>query len=79
MKRYLLNILIGIDQFFTTIVGGWPDETLSSYSYRLEKNGKIAGKIFRPFIDRLFFWTKNHCEAAYRDEAQRLQFPRELR
>jgi len=30
MKRYLFNILIAIDQFFNTLAGGDPDETISS-------------------------------------------------
>lgn len=30
MKRYGLNILISIDQFANTVLGGDPDETISS-------------------------------------------------
>lgn len=30
MKKYGLNILISIDQFFNTVLGGDPDETISS-------------------------------------------------
>jgi hypothetical protein len=30
MKQYIWNILISIDQFFNTIFGGYPDETISS-------------------------------------------------
>lgn len=30
MRRYLLNILIGIDQLGNAILGGDPDETISS-------------------------------------------------
>lgn len=30
MKRYFWNVLIGIDQLFNAILGGYPDETISS-------------------------------------------------
>lgn len=30
IKRYLLNVLIAIDQFFNALIGGDPDETISS-------------------------------------------------
>lgn len=30
MKEYLINILISVDQFFNTLFGGDPDETISS-------------------------------------------------
>lgn len=82
MARYLINILIAIDQLATTIVGGFPDETLSSYAYRLDLQGKPGGKLFRPFIDWLFSWQRlegGHCKTSYEQERLRLQFPPELR
>lgn len=79
MARYLINILIGLDQLATTIVGGYPDESLSSYAFRLERQGKVGGRIFRPMIDWLFFWQENHCFLAYEEERLRWQFPAELR
>lgn len=82
MWRYVLHLFIAIDQFFTTLFGGFPDETLSSYAYRLHVNGKPGGKIFRPVIDWLFSWQKTpygHCEASYQEERLRYQFPPELR
>lgn len=30
IKRYIWNLLISIDQLFNTILGGYPDETMSS-------------------------------------------------
>lgn len=78
MKRYLLNLLIGIDQLVTTIIGGWPDETLSSYAHRLYVRGKPGG-FMRNVINRLFWWQADHCLAAYQDEISRSQLPRSLR
>ena len=77
---YPIRILIAIDQLFTALLGGWPDETLSSYAWRLERQGKPAGRIFRPLIDWLFAWEgPNHCERAAMYERMRVQLPPDLR
>jgi len=79
---YLLNLFIAFDQLLTTVVGGYPDETLSSYAYRLEREGKVWGKVWRPTIDWLFSWQgipQGHCFAANQQERLRYQFPPELR
>ena len=79
MARYLIHILIAVDQCGTALVGGFPDESLSSYAWRMERQGKFAGKLFRPLIDSLFFWQENHCELSMNEERMRYQFPPELR
>lgn len=77
MTNYLLNLLIGIDQLATALIGGWPDETLSSYAHRLYVRGKPGG-FMRNVINRLFWWQEDHCRAAYQHEVERGQFPRSL-
>jgi phosphohistidine phosphatase SixA len=72
---YLLNNLIALDQLVNAILGGAPDETLSSRAYRTEQTGKIFGKFFRPVIDGVFFWQKQHCYKGYLSEVQRRQLP----
>ena len=76
---YARRVLIAIDQFGTALVGGWPGETMSSYAYRLDRQGKIGGRIFRPAIDALFFWQELHCRDAYLGMLARLNLPPELR
>ena len=78
MKGYLLNILIALDQLGTTLVGGWPDETLSSYAFRLEMQGKPFG-FMRRVIDALFFWQEDRCRNAWLIEMRRKQVPLEMR
>lgn len=58
MARYLKNLLISLDQLLNTMIGGNPDETLSSRAYRLRKRG-----IFAPsnIINGIFWWQKDHC------------------
>lgn len=80
--KYPIRVFIGFDQFVTTLVGGYPDETLSSYAYRLDVQGKPWGRFWRPIIDWLFAWQGHalgHCRAAYIQERNRTQMPPELR
>lgn len=36
---YLEGVLIALDQFINAILGGWPDETLSSRCWRWSRDG----------------------------------------
>ena len=59
-KKYVINILLGVDQFFNTILGGDPDETISS------RAGKREG---RHIIPTALCWLlnlidKDHCRDA---------------
>jgi hypothetical protein len=60
VRKYIKNILIGIDQFCNAVLGGDPDETLSSRAFKLMKRHGI--KWPRRFIDWLF--GSGHCEAS---------------
>ena len=71
MKRYALNIAIGLDQLANTVLAGDPDETLSSRAYRAEQSGQRYWGWTRRAIDLLFFWQPGHCRAAYEYELQR--------
>jgi hypothetical protein len=76
---YLKQVLLGIDQLFNTLTGGYADETLSSRVWRLENKGKLSGRIFRPLIDFLFFFQEEHCYNSFLSEVERRQLPREFR
>ena len=76
MKEYIKQNLVAFDQQLNTLLGGNADETLSSRAYRAEQNGKPWGKIFRPLIDKIFFWQKSHCYGAYLSEVARRQLPK---
>lgn len=80
VKRQTFQALIAFDQLLNTIFcNGYADETMSSNAYRMERKGRIAGKILRPAIDSLFFWQEHHCYSSYLSEVKRHQMPRELR
>lgn len=83
MKKLLINIglriknlLICLDQLGYSIItlgAGNPDETCSSAAWRMECDGKFFG-FFRPVIDKVFFFDKNHCETSYLMELERKEF-----
>lgn len=75
---YPIRILLSLDQLICALLGGWPDESLSSYAWRLEKQGKPMG-FTRRVIDAIFFWDPDHCRKAMESERARVQVPPELR
>ena len=77
MRRWFEQVLIAIDQLINALLGGWADETMSSYAYRLriERNILWVERV----IDALFFLQKDHCKTAYESERARKHFPPELR
>ena len=79
MKRYALNIAIGLDQLANTVLAGHPDETLSSRAYRAEQSGQRYWGWTRRAIDLLLFWQTDHCLSAYRAEVERKQYPEAYR
>lgn len=72
LKPYVWNILIGFDQLVNTLLGGAPDETLSSRAWRLKDASRFWG-LARRFIDALFFLQEEHCKQAYLAEVNRTQ------
>jgi hypothetical protein len=75
LKNYIVNNTIAVDQLLNVILGGSPDETLSSRAYRTEQQNKILGMIFRPLIDLLFSFDPLHCYESYMSEVHRTQLP----
>jgi len=38
-----------------TLGKGMPDETISAAAYRMEQQGKLAGRLLRPLLDAIFW------------------------
>ena len=66
MRQYFFNLLVSLDQLANTILGGYPDETLSARSYRLSGTSK-RWCITRHLINALFF-NREHCKHAFYSE-----------
>lgn len=69
VRQYIWNILISIDQFFNTVFGGDPDETISS---RVGKRAEKGCKACILLCKLLGFFEKDHCYKSIEpDEGQR--------
>ena len=83
-RRWWIQNAIAYDQRWNTRLGGMADETLSSRSYRMWRDGRKAGWMMKA-IDLLFFWQKlrpdaiGHCHQAYLHELERLGLPESMR
>ena len=79
MKQRILNLLIALDQLAWVIVTlgkGKPDETISAAAYRMEQQGKLAGKVLRPVIDLLFRpLERDHCRKSFESEQRGAHLP----
>ena len=74
---YGQRVLIAIDQFFSALLDGWPDETLSSCCWRWSRDRVRAWPLRA--VAGLFFWEKEHCRGSYESERLGRQLPPELR
>lgn len=77
--NYFVQLLVALDQLLNALLLGYADETLSSRAYRADRDGKVFGLFFRPLIDTVFFFQKNHCHQAYLEEVHRRQYPKHFR
>ena len=67
-RLYVKNVLVAIDQLFSTVLGGDPDETVSSRIGKAVRGdyGRFQSVVLRPvmwLIDLIFlpFDGPNHC------------------
>ncbi|KKN84445.1 hypothetical protein LCGC14_0289070 [marine sediment metagenome] len=65
---YFRKILISIDQLFNTILGGWPDETISSRLGKKAREGNPWAKYACWLIGKVFFHNTRHCSEAIEED-----------
>lgn len=69
-KRWLLNVLIAADQLGNAILGGAPDETISSRAGR----GAFLGRRLSGWLCRFLNWLEpDHCQQAVESEVHGTQ------
>ena len=73
------QILIALDQLINALLGGDADETLSARAHRMRVKGHRYWGWTAGAIDKLFFWQRGHCHAAYQREHERKDLPHEYR
>lgn len=59
LRTYLWNLLVSLDQFINTALGGFPDETISSRAAKAARRGKRWGCILCRILHTLH---RDHCE-----------------
>ena len=69
-------VLIAIDQLINALMGGWPDETISSRAWRWDQAN--VRRWPRRLIDALFC-NRTHCKESFEAEREGRQLPPELR
>lgn len=83
MRAYLHNVGIAVDQLVNAGLCGYPDETMSSRTWRLSLRYTLQGKkrywyaeALRRLIDLIFRpCGANHCQKAYEAELTRKHCP----
>jgi len=66
MKRYIWNLLISIDQLCNTILGGYPDETMSSrMGKHVAKNDNWISCFICNLLNKI---DKDHCKKSIEED-----------
>lgn len=73
---YGKKVALALDQLLNALLGGWPDETLSSRCWRWHEDGVEWP---RRIVNALVWWQKDHCRSAYQNEIEHKQLPEQLR
>ena len=76
IKPFIYKNLIAFDRLCNALIGGDPDETMSSVAYRKHRDGRLFG-FMQYVIDALAF-NRSHCAEAYandRDTNRRWSLP----
>ena len=68
MKKYFINILISIDQFANTLLGGDPDETISSRLGKLKRRHGGVIPWYR-FMSGLIDWLLDKIDPHHSTDA----------
>jgi len=58
-KAYLWNIFVALDQLANALLGGFPDETISSRAAKAQRSGKLWGCVLCRLLHLI---DSDHCE-----------------
>ena len=70
LKHYIHNVLVGADQEANIVLGGHPDETVSSRSQRAADRGNPVGKALTGF---LHLFQRDHGHKAEEGDLRRAE------
>ena len=77
LKRYLLGLTMALNQFANALLGGNPDEALSSRLGRARENGSKVGQVVCAVIEFIDLHEPlpdegDHCDRAMEHHLERL-------
>jgi len=72
VRRYLLRVLISVDQLANALAGGCPDETVSDSLYRHKTEGNLAACVACRALSWIFR-EDDHCRRAWLRGLQRMR------
>lgn len=84
LSAWFWQFLRALTQILNTMIPpldgtvGWADESMSARAFRAKRDGHRLG-FMASVINWIFFWQKDHCQAAYLSEALRRQTAPEYR
>lgn len=65
--RYFQNLMLGVDEFANTLLGGAPSDTISGRSGRARNDGKVWGRVLCYLLELI---DKGHCDKAILNDAE---------
>lgn len=65
LRKYVWNLLIALDQLLNTLLGGDPDEAVSSRLGKAARRGSRYGGWLHDLLER--FWP-GHCRESIEDD-----------
>lgn len=69
-EGYVHRDLVAFDQGANVLLGGKPDETISSRAARADEKGKLWGRVLSRFLD---FFQKDHGAKAQAGDVERAE------
>lgn len=69
MARHILyfkNLMLGLDEFLNTVIGGAPGDTISGRAGRAARDNRTWGKALCYLLNLI---DKNHCQKAIANDA----------
>ena len=64
--RYFKNLMLGLDEFLNTVIGGAPGDTISGRAGRAREHGRVWGRGLCYLLELI---DKNHCTKAIANDA----------
>ncbi len=69
LGRYVMRVLLGLDQLVNALLGGYPTETISWRAAFANARGEWWGCVLCKIVER---WLPRHCDLSLPSKSERL-------